>query len=295
MQVDKDHKMTRSPIKWAGGKSRFRKRIISLLPDHSCYCEPFGGAGWVLFAKPRSDVEILNDINGELVNFFRVIKHRPEEFIDSFDLELVSREKFEQLSEASISGMSELRRAHRFFYLIMAGWGGEWKYHRLQTSVKDGGHGNRLIGAMKYLKRRIEPIHERLMTVIVENLDWEDFLDRYDRDGVIMYLDPPYPENGVNYADNMRDWEDHEHLAEVLKGSDCKWMLSSYNNQRMYDLYDGYNIVPVESYSGMSTGKDSTGNEGRVKNEEVLVLNYNPPVDEEEGDFNNTEQMNLNL
>lgn len=293
MQVDDDHKMIRSPIKWAGGKSRFRKRIISLLPEHSCYCEPFGGAGWVLFAKPQSDVEILNDVNSELINFFRVIKSRPEEFLDSFKFELASRERFERLAEADTDEMSDLQRAHRFFYLIMAGWGGEWEYHRMQTSVKDGGHGNRLIGAMKYLDNRIEPIHERLMTVIVEHLDWEECFNRYDRDGVIMYLDPPYPENGVNYADNMRDWEDHHHLAEVLSGADCKWMLSSYNNEKVRDLYSNYNIAPVESYSGMASAEGSES--GRVKNEEVLIMNYEPPLEDGEGEFDDTGQIDLSL
>lgn len=285
--------MVRSPIRWAGGKSRFRKRIVSLLPEHSCYCEPFGGAGWVLFGKPRSDVEILNDINGELVNFFRVIKRKPEAFLRSFDFELVFREKFERLASEDPSEMTELERAHRFFYLIMAGWGGEWEYHRMQTSVKDGGHGNRLIGAIKYLKKRIKPVHERLKTVIIENLSWENCLERYDRSGVVMYLDPPYPSNGVNYADNMREWEDHCRLAEALRGLDCKWMLSSFDNEKVRDLYSGYDVLPVESYSGMASSGDSGA--GRVKNEEVLVLNYSPPPGKSGGGRGGAEQTEMSF
>ena len=71
------------------------EQIILLLLQHTCYVEPFGSAAWVLLGKDRSDVEVLNDIDGELMNFFRVIKNLPEEFIESFDLASVSREEFE--------------------------------------------------------------------------------------------------------------------------------------------------------------------------------------------------------
>lgn len=273
---DLKHKMIPSPIKWVGGKRRFRKRIIEVLPPHSCYVEPFAGAGWVLFAKAPSDVEVLNDIDGELINFFRVVKERPEDLIGAFDLEVVSRETFERLAGTDPSTLDDLARAHRFFYLIMAGWGGEAGYPRFQTSIVDGGHGNRLIGALKRLRKRIEPVHKRLQTVIVEHLDWEACVDRYDRKRVVMYVDPPYPNNKVNYLHNMRSWEDHQRLADRLARAECKWIISSYDTPEVRELYGGHHVVPVTAYSGMNTTKGGTK---RVKNEEVLILNYEPPVD----------------
>jgi len=131
-----------SPIKWVGGKSRFRERIVSLLPSHTCYVEPFAGAAWVLFAKPPSDVEILNDIDQELVNFFRVVREQPAALIESFDFALVARAEFERLADTDPTTLNMIQRAHRFYYLIMAGWGGELNYPRFQTSISDGGHGN---------------------------------------------------------------------------------------------------------------------------------------------------------
>src|SRR2546423_12755616 len=113
--------MLNSPIKWVGGKSRLRKQIIALLPAHTCYVELFAGAAWVLFGKPLSDVEILNDIDQELVTFFRVIKEKPEELIAAFDLELVSRAEFGRLADLDSSRLTDVERAHRFYYLIMAG------------------------------------------------------------------------------------------------------------------------------------------------------------------------------
>ena len=270
---DPTHKMIPSPIKWVGGKRRFRKRIVELLPPHSCYVEPFAGAAWVLFAKPPSDVEVINDIDGELVNFFRVVKSQSEDLLEAFDFEIVSREIFERLAGTDPSTLNELDRAHRFFYLIMAGWGGEAGYPRFQTSVVDGGHGNRLIGALKRLRRRIEPVHKRLQTVIIEHLDWEACIDRYDRTKVVMYIDPPYPKNKVNYLHNMRSWEDHQRLANRLARAECKWIISSYDTPEVRDLYGGHHVFPVAAYSGMNTTK---GGGDRVKNEEVLILNYEP-------------------
>ncbi len=250
-----------------------RKTIIGLIPPHSCYVEVFGGAGWVLFGKPPSDVEILNDIDQELINFFRIIRNRPEDFIDSFDLELVSRAEFERLAVLDPSQIDEIQRAHRFYYLIMAGWGGELNYPRFQTSISDGGHGNRLIGAIETLRARIEPIHKRLNTVIIENLGWQECIDRYDREGVVMYLDPPYPGNGVNYFHNMRDWKDHERLAERLTQTRCRWILSSYNSKDIHTLFRDYHFTYITSASGMNTAKDS---KNRVVNQEVLITNFEP-------------------
>ncbi|MBV9848755.1 MAG: DNA adenine methylase [Armatimonadetes bacterium] len=266
--------MLNSPFKWVGGKSRLRKYIIGLLPDHTCYLEIFSGAAWVLFGKPPSDVEIINDIDQNLVTFFRVVKEKPEELIASFEWDLVSRAEFERLAELDPSTLTDVERAHRFYYLIMAGWGGELNYPRFQTSITDGGHGNRLIGALKTLRERLQPVHDRLRTVIVENLDWRECLDRYDRVGVVMYVDPPYPGNKCNYAHNMRNWEQHHALAERLRQTKCRWILSSYDIPEMHNLFSGHYIMAVQSASGMNVEKNGGA---RVMNREVLITNFAPP------------------
>src|SRR5439155_12263593 len=116
-----EYKMLNSPFKWVGGKSRLRKAIIALIPPHTCYVELFAGAAWVLFGKSASDVEVLNDIDQELISFFRVVREKPEELIASFEWELVSRAEFERLANLDTSHLTDVERAHRFYYLIMAG------------------------------------------------------------------------------------------------------------------------------------------------------------------------------
>jgi len=267
------YKMVNSPFKWVGGKSRLRKQIISLLPTHTCYVELFAGAAWVLFGKPPSDVEVLNDIDEEIVTFFRVVKEKPEELVASFEWELVSRAEFKRQASLDPTRLNDVQRAHRFYYLIMAGWGGELKYPRFQTSISDGGHGNRLIGALETLQARLAPVHNRLRTVIIENMDWRKCVDRYDRKNTVMYVDPPYPDNGANYAHNMRDWREHQELAERLHNTECKWILSSYDIPEIRTLYPENYVVAVQMASGMKTKKG--GNE-RVINKEVLITNYLP-------------------
>jgi len=269
--------MINSPFKWVGGKSRLRKAIIGLLPSHTCYVEPFAGAAWVLFGKAPSDVEVLNDIDQELITFFRVVKERPEELIASFEWELVSRAEFEKLADVDSNQLDAVQRAHRFYYLIMAGWGGELDYPRFATSIKDGGHGNRLIGALKTLRDRLQPVYERLQTVIIENLDWQKCMERYDRPGTVFYLDPPYPGNGCNYAHNMRSWDDHKKLVERLDRTEAKWILSSYDIPKMRDLFPDHYIISVQSASGMRIKKDDNS---RVQNKEILITNFSPKANE---------------
>lgn len=269
------YRIVNSPFKWVGGKSRLRSQIVALLPPHTCYVEPFAGAAWVLFAKPPSEVEVLNDIDQELICFFRVVKEKPEELIASFEWELVSRAEFERLANLDPEQLTDVQRAHRFYYLIMAGWGGELNYPRFQTSITDGGHGNRLIGALETLRQRLKPVHERLRTVIIENLGWKECITRYDRAGTVMYVDPPYPKNKCNYAHNMRSWNEHYQLAEYLGNSRCKWILSSYNVPEINSLYRQYQIIPVQSFSGMRVKKNKVE---RVLNREVLIINFSPSI-----------------
>ncbi|WP_129676268.1 DNA adenine methylase [Candidatus Chloroploca sp. Khr17] len=272
---DDHYKAINSPFKWVGGKSRLRKYIVPLIPAHTCFVDVFAGASWVLFGKPPSPVEVLNDKDEDLITFFRVVKYQPEALIEAFDLELVSRAEYVRLASVEPSQLTDVQRAHRFYYLIMAGWGGELAYPRFQTSVSDGGHGNRLFGALKTLRSRIEPVHQRLRTVIIENLDWRDCLKQYDSPTTVFYVDPPYPGNGCNYAHNMRDWASHYALYDSLKQIKGKWIISSYDIPEIRDIFQAqaYYILPVRSFSGMKAEKNGTS---RVENREVLVLNFRP-------------------
>ncbi len=254
----------RSPIRWVGGKSRIANEIIQVIPEHVCYVEVFGGAAWVLFRKKPSDVEVLNDIDGELINFFRVVQRDPQGLIAQLEWALVSREEFERLWNLKPEELDEETRAYRFYYLLMSSWGGELRKARFQTSISDRGGGNRLIGALRSAEKRLKDAHRRLQRVIIEHLDWRDCLDKYDDPRTFFYLDPPYPQNNCNYVYNMRSFEEHQALFNRLRETKAKWLLSTYDKPELQALFDGYFVRPISFASGMNG----------YKNREILVANY---------------------
>src|SRR5574341_336803 len=107
----------RAIIPWIGGKSGLADRIIGLMPEHRCYVEVFAGAGSILFRKPESRVEILNDVNLELVTLYRVIKHHLDEFIRYLRWLLTAREEFERFKRTDPTTLTDVQRAVRFYYL----------------------------------------------------------------------------------------------------------------------------------------------------------------------------------
>ena len=201
-----------------------------------------------------------------MANFWRVLEARCDELIDAFSLELVSRSEFNRLAAQSPEDLGPVARAHRFYYLTMAGWGGEFGHPRFSTSKPGGGHGNRLIGALLRLESKLRPASRRIRQVKIEMGDWRDCTDRHDRPGTCLYVDPPYPNNKVNYRHNMHRPEDHDRLAERLLRCRAGWLLSSPDDDATRYRYQGKRLIPLSSASGMPDGRG-----GRHVNREIIV------------------------
>lgn len=110
-------------VPWIGGKRRLAQPIFNRFPAHTCYVEAFCGAAAIFFTKEPSDVEVLNDINGELVNLYRVVQHHLEEFVRQFKWALTSRQVFEWEKKKAPESMTDIQRAARFFYLQKLAFG----------------------------------------------------------------------------------------------------------------------------------------------------------------------------
>lgn len=114
-----------SPLTYVGGKSKLSAEIISLIPDHKIYCEVFAGAGWVFFRKDPSKSEVLNDLDSDLISFYRVLQNHLEEFLKQFKWLLQSREQFEDWkSQLDGRGLTDIQKAARYYYLQRLCFGG---------------------------------------------------------------------------------------------------------------------------------------------------------------------------
>lgn len=257
--------MLNSPLSWTGGKSRLRGEIIQRIPPHATYVELFAGAAWVLFGKDAaiSKSEVLNDLDGELINFWRVLKHRPAEFAEAAAMALASRELWKAWRKLPARG-SEIDRAVRFYVVIKCGFGGQ----RAATSF--AAHPARR-ATIRWVDLREEfgSILQRLRYCWIEHLPWTDCLRKYDSSTSFFYVDPPYRCSGSKaYAFTLDD-SGHQSLAAALLSAKGKWLLSYNDDPWIENLYRRRGIT-VERVSVPY----SIARSGRQRVQELLIRNY---------------------
>lgn len=200
----------KSPLKWVGGKNKLVNTLVPLIPEHECYCEVFGGAGWLLFGKEPSKVEILNDFDSNLMNFWSVIKTAKDQFIDSFEYTLVSRETFQNYKHKYKTNDFDdaIEKAHVFYYLVHAGFASDMKNPVFGTG-RQRSNGLRL----EQINDSINTAYDRLQRVTIENKSFEDIFRIYDGEDTFFYLDSPY-RNTKSYATGKFTDEQYQLLAE---------------------------------------------------------------------------------
>lgn len=251
--------MLKSPITRLGGKSRSRKQIIEMIPKHTCYCEPFFGAGWVYFGKDKSKVEVINDIDKELINLFKMIKYHAPEIERMLEYEFSCRDIFEEYKNYTIDYLTEIHRAVRFLYLIsqsFAGRGGNYGYG---TNTRPSPH--------IFYKDVLGDLKERLRNTYVENLSFETVIDKYDRDYTFFFCDPPYFET-AGYGFEFGEKE-HLMLRDKLNSINGKFLLTINDHEKTREWYKGFNIKKVGVR--YSVAKD---NSARKKYKELIITNY---------------------
>ncbi|WP_313152082.1 DNA adenine methylase [Lacrimispora sp.] len=246
-------------ISWIGGKKLLRKKILEQFPDpdsYDRYIEVFGGAGWLLFSRDKhAPMEVFNDVNGELINLYRVVKHHPEALQKELEWLLMSREQFFDELNRNTRGMTDIQRAARYFCIIRESFGAN--LHTFRSSARD------MQKAVDYLKE----VSGRLNRVVIENQDFERLVKTYDRSGALFYLDPPYYEAEKYYPDRFNP-EDHERLRKCLGGIKGKFILSYNDCQQIRDLYEGYTLVEVERLDNLVTKSVSR------KYKELIIKNF---------------------
>jgi len=262
---------------WYGGKFNHLNWLLPLLPQTTHYCEPFAGSAAVLLNREPSLVETYNDIDGEVVNFFRVLRDQQEDLIRAIGLTPFSREELRIAVEEPIDDLSELERARRFFVrarqvrtgLAQTASAGRWAHCKLTSRAGMAGAVSRWLGSVEGLSE----IVQRLLRVQIENAPAIEVIQRYDSEETLFYCDPPYPHDSRGdshaYGYEMTD-NDHRELAEVLTNLKGKVALSGYRCELLDTLYKDWNCVESPSKQCLSVKQPRT---------EILWTNYDVPGD----------------
>lgn len=236
-------------IPWPGGKRRLAHHILPLIPPHTCYVEVFAGGAAVLMAKEPSQCEVLNDLNGDLVNLYRVVQHHLEEFVRQFKWALVSRQMFEWAKLVRVETLTDVQRAARFFYLQRISYG---------AKVSGQTFGYSATGPAKMNLLRIEEdlseAHLRLARVTIEHATWQDCIARYDRPETVFFLDPPYWQTegyGIDFG-----FEQYEHLAEVMRTMAGRAILTINDHPDMARVFGAFPSTRVEHAYTIGGGAD---------------------------------------
>jgi len=257
--------MATSFFPWMGGKRKLAKQILAVLPDHTCYVEVFSGAANILFAKPKSQCEVLNDINGDLVTLFRVVKYHRHEFLRSLAYLTHSRREFEEAQAQP--GLTDIQRASRFYLVLKAAFGGKGGCGKSQFGYGTTGKARFNRTSLAALRQ----CHKRLDGVTIEQLDYADCLTRYDRPHTLFYCDPPYLDTAGYAAPFGR--ADHEQLAARLMSLKGKFLLSVNDHPAIRKLYKGCRTRKVQTVYTIARDKTAAAQ----TRPELLIANYKLP------------------
>ena len=204
-------------------------KLIPLFPYHKTYVEVFGGSGAILINKKPSEIEVYNDIDGELYNFFKVIADEKlfKKFQEKISLLPYSRECYYEYRDMRTDKLDKAERAVRFYYLIKSTRHSTCEYTGWKFSVE--------ANMPKRIKNidKLSLIHKRLSDVYIDNLDFRKLIANWDRPDTFFYLDPPYvasSRKSGGYMFEMTD-KDHNDLIDILLNIKGKWLLSGYDNE----------------------------------------------------------------
>lgn len=253
---------------WLGGKSQLARTIIDMMPEHKHYCEVFGGAGWVLFKKSNSPLETINDVNGDLINLYRVFKYHPDALEKEFETQLISREEFERLKAEKNTSLTDVQRAARFYYLLRTCFGAKVAEPNFFSHVERQPH----LKLGDDLKTVLSAIHQRLQKVNIENRNYDVLIQKMDRADTLFYLDPPYYNCEKYYGKDIFSRDDFIKLRELLKNIKGKFILSLNDIPEVRELFDGFYFHSKKIRWSLNS-KAHDENNGK----ELIITNYQIP------------------
>jgi len=239
------------PISYYGGKTTMAGRIAALLPAHRHYVEPFAGSLAVLLAKPPAAHETVNDLDGDLVTFWRMLRDRPGDLARACALTPHSRA--EQAGAYEPAG-DELERARRVWVLLTQGRSGTLRRTGWRHYADPRGSRHSMPDYLASYRDRIAAAAARIARVSLECRPALDVIDAYGRHAeVLLYVDPPYlasTRKSTNYRHEMQRPEQHRDLAAALRSCRAAVVLSGYPSPLYDDLYAGWHRIDLDTGTG---------------------------------------------
>lgn len=242
--------VTRPIIRYHGGKAKLAPWIISNLPNHRIYVEPFGGAASVLLMKSRAYGEVYNEMDGEVVNLFQVARDRGEELVQKLRLTPFSRAEFVLSYEPCEDAIERARRTVVRAYMGFASAASSGRATGFRAnSNRSGTTPSR--DWMNYPNALVAVI-ERLQGVVIENRDAVDTILAHDSPQTLHYVDPPYVESSRksfgSYRHEMSDGQ-HERLARTLSETEGMVVLSGYRSSLYAELFQGWHAIERQAFA----------------------------------------------
>jgi DNA adenine methylase len=251
----------KSPVPYFGGKQTLAPWITSLLPAHEHYVEPFAGGLSVLFAKKPSRMETVNDLDGDLMTFWRTLRDRPDDLLRACLLTPHSRAELEATWEPA---SDDLELARRIWCRLAQGRSGTLRRTGWRHYIDPAGSATSMPGYLDAYVDRLAAAAERLRGVTLECLPALTLIGKYGaHQGALLYVDPPYLGTtrgwGRNYRHEMKNEDEHRELAAALNDCTATVVLSGYHSPLYDDLYAGWNRYEQATTTGNAkTAKDRT-------------------------------------
>ncbi|MBI1214564.1 MAG: DNA adenine methylase [Alphaproteobacteria bacterium] len=238
-------KPTKPVAAYIGGKRALAKTIIRQIDTvpHEAYAEPFVGMGGIFLRRAsRPKTEVINDAKYDVANLFRVLQRHYQAFIDHLKWKVTSRAEFNRLTDTAPETLTDLERAARFLYLQRVAFGGNPSGKNFGVDAHGGGRFN-----LTRLEPMLEEVYERLAGVVIECLDYKEFIERYDHKGVLFYLDPPYWGSEGDYGKGLFSRDEFAQMAVILNGIKGRFILSLNDCAEVRKTFAGFHLLPVKT------------------------------------------------
>lgn len=273
---------SRAPFGWYGSKARLAGRITKLAAriPHKVYIEPYAGSAAVLFRKPRARVEVLNDLDGGVVNYFRMLRDHGPDLARACQLTPYARDEYADAA-ARDDDATDIERARRFWARCMQSFNNAGAGRRAGWAISTAPGSNDAVTAAR-LAAQLEQIAARLAGVYIENGDALDLITRRARGDALLYIDPPYlaatrtGRERSRQGDYQHEYteDDHRALAAVLHATPAAVLLSGYDHPLYAALYPGWH-----RYS-FRVARPSANHSASATRHATEVIWSNRPVDD---------------